>query len=172
MLIEILCIARIWSYDNIEFQQEIIDAAQSERKAATEEMLRAHCETVQAHNDVVAAEREARMLETIDAAYEDLERLREKSRSHAAQHLEKDSKDIEIENAFLELEAEAIQIQALEILDELKLYEAQLKESLKDLREIKNGKLLEEWKHPHREYMVHRIKDLLHSRSQEGWILI
>ena len=65
---------------------------------------------------------------------------------HAAHHLEDDAREIEIESTFQELEAEFQQEEAARAIDELREYELRLRESLKQVRALKNEHAIKEWK--------------------------
>jgi hypothetical protein len=145
-------------------QMEIIDEAQKELIHASDDRMRAHALRELAHAEAMSAEREADLIESIDAAYEEMERLRDLSVAHAAHHLENDAKDLEIESAFKELEASSKMEAGAELLKQLKENEAQLKDSLKQLRDFRNTKAMEEWKKteaPKHDMFLDKVKGLM-----------
>jgi hypothetical protein len=145
-------------------QMEIIDEAQKELIHASDDKMRAHALHEQAHAEAMSAEREADLIESIDAAYEDMERLRDLSVAHAAHHLENDAEDLEIKSAFKELEASSKMDAAADLLKQLEENEAQLKDSLKQLREFRNTKAVEEWKKteaPKHDMFLDKVKELM-----------
>ena len=144
-------------------QMEIIDEASKELMHASDDKVRAHALHEQAHVEAMSAEREAAFVESIDAGYEDLERLRDLSVAHAAHHLENNAKDLEIESAFKELEASSKMEAAAELLKQLEENEAQLKDSLKQMRDRRNTKAMEEWKKteaPKHDMFLDKVKEL------------
>jgi hypothetical protein len=126
--------------------QEIMHLAERQRREAIEE--RHYFQTIEneAHKDAAQARWEVDMLESIDAAYEDMERLRESARMHAAQNLEHDTHEMALEDAFVELEAEAVLDAASKVLDRVQEYENMLKASLKELNDRKMEDMRKGWK--------------------------
>jgi hypothetical protein len=126
-------------------QMEIIDEASKELIHASDDKMRAHALHEQAHAEAMSAEREAALLESIDAGYEDMERLRDLSVAHASHDLENDAEEHELYSSFKELEASAKKEKADILLKLLERNEAQLKDSLKQLRDFHYKKAAEEW---------------------------
>jgi hypothetical protein len=145
-------------------QMDIIDEAQKELMHASDDRMRAHALHEQAHAEAVSAEREAASVESIDAAYEDKERLRDLSVAHASHKLENDAEDLVIKSAFKELEASSKMEAAAELLKQLEENEALLKDSLKQMRDFRNTKAMEEWKKteaPKHEMFLGKVKALM-----------
>jgi hypothetical protein len=126
-------------------QMEIIDEAQKEMIHASDDKMRAHALHEQAQAEAMSAEREAALLESLDAGYEDMERLRDLSVAHASHDLENDAEEHELYSSFKELEASAKKEKADILLKLLERNEALLKDSLKQLRDFHYKKAAEEW---------------------------
>jgi hypothetical protein len=151
-------------------QMEIIDEAQKELIHASDDRMRAHTLHEQAHAEAMSAEHEAALLESIDAGYDDMERLRDLSVAHSSHDLENDAEDLEIKSAFKELEASSKKEAAAELLKQLEENEAQLKDSLRQLRDFHYKKATAEWKKaleewekteaPKHDMFLDRVKDL------------
>jgi hypothetical protein len=145
-------------------QMEIVDEAQEELMHATDDRMRAHALHEQAHAEAMSAEHEASLIESLDAGYEDMERLRDLSVAHAAHNLENDTEDLEITSAFKEVEASSRKEAAEELLKQLEENEAQLKDSLKQMRDFPNTKAIEEWKNaeaPKHKMFLDKVKELM-----------
>jgi len=127
-------------------QQEVLDEEHEREVHARNDILQARAIEYEAHSDAMSAEHEVKLLESIDAAYEDLERVRDLSVAHAAHRLEQDAKDIEIDSTFQELEAESEEERAAEMIKQLDRNLAQLKASLEELRKTKNEQTRTQWK--------------------------
>jgi hypothetical protein len=112
---------------------EIMDLAECQRREAIEERTIAQALENQAHDEAANASWEMDMLESIDASYEDMERMRESARLHVAQHLEQDMHEMALEDTFREMRAEVVILDASAILARIKEYETMLKGSLKEL---------------------------------------
>ena len=128
--------------------QEIIDIAKRHGKEAIQERHFNEAIEREATEGAEQAQWEVDMLESIDASYEDLERLRESSRLHAAEHLKHDTHEIAVEDAFVELEAEAVVEEATAVLDRIAEYEAKLKSSLKEVNDMKMEDMRKGWENP------------------------
>jgi hypothetical protein len=126
-------------------QMDIIDEAQKELIHASDDKMRAHALHEQAHAEALSADREAALLESFDAGYDDLERLRDLSVAHASHNLENDAEELEMYSSFKELEASAKKEKADVRLKLLERNEAQLKDYLKQLRDFHYKKAAEEW---------------------------
>jgi hypothetical protein len=126
-------------------QMEIIDEASKELMHASDDKKRAHALHEQARAEAMSAEREAALLESIDAGYEDMERLRDLSVAHASRNLENDAEELEMYSSFKELEASAKKEKADILLKLLERNEAQFKDSLKQLRDFHYKKAAEDW---------------------------
>jgi hypothetical protein len=124
-------------------QEEAVGVAQKKLDQAKGDLSRAQAANSQAHYDAVAAAEQAALVESIDDAYADLERLRDLSVVHAAHHLEEDSQDQLVEALFQELEAEVEEDTAFELLKQLEEHEKQLKETLEELKVFRNEKAME-----------------------------
>jgi hypothetical protein len=124
---------------------EIMDLAERQRREAIEGRNIAQAREHQAHDEAAQARWEIDMLEMIDASYEDMERMREIARLHAAQHLEHDMHEMALEDTFAEMEAEAALEDASAILARINEYETQLKESLKELHNLKMEQMRKRW---------------------------
>jgi hypothetical protein len=150
-------------------QMEIIDEADKEMMHASDDRMRAHALQEKAHAEAMSAEREAGLVESIDAGYEDLERLRDLSVAHAAHHLEDDAGNLAIKSAFSELNAASKKEVATELLKQLEENEAQLKDSLKQLRDARNTKAIEEWKKmeaPNHDIFLDKVKEFMFKLEQ------
>jgi hypothetical protein len=126
-------------------QMEIIDEAQKELIHASDDRMRAHTLHEQAHSEAMSAEHEADLMESIDAGYGVMERLRDLSVAHASHDLENDAEDLEFKSAFKELETSSKKEAAAKLLKQLEKNEAQLKDSLKQLRDFHHNKATAEW---------------------------
>jgi hypothetical protein len=126
-------------------QMEIIDEAQKELIHASDDKMRAHALHEQAQAEAMSAEREAALIESFDAGYEDMERLRDLSVAHANHDLENDAEELEMYSSFKELEASAKKEKADILLKLLERNEYVLKYSLKQLRDYHYKKAAEEW---------------------------
>lgn len=126
-------------------QEEILDQARVDMVAADDELQHVRTVQAEAHDVGVSAQHEAQLLESIDAAYEDLERLRDMSVVHASQQLEDDMKDVEIENTFRVLEAEDREFTAMEKINELDANLVRLKANIKQLKDMKHEKSMNLW---------------------------
>jgi hypothetical protein len=142
-------------------QNEILSEAADELAHGRGDAERAGGEQIRVRKDAAASEREAALLESIDADYEDRERLRDLSVAHAATHLEEDLKDLSVEAQFHELKAEVRKEEAEELLHQLEQQERDLKATMEELQNYKKEKNVEKWN-------LQFAKDKLHSRSQEG----
>jgi hypothetical protein len=124
---------------------EIMDLAERQRREAIEGRTISQVLENQAHNEAAHASWEMDMLELIDASYEDMERVRESARLHAAQHLEHDMHEMALEDTFIEMEAEAALEDASAILARIKEYETMLKGSLKELHNLRMEQMQKGW---------------------------
>jgi len=127
-----------------KFQEEL-DRAHEELVEADAELERVQALEKEAHGDAAGAELEASLLESIDAAYEDMERVRDMSVSHASHHLEDDLKDAEIDSIYKPMEAEDREEKAAETLDRLDANLKELRNSVQLLREEKRQRAMKEW---------------------------
>jgi hypothetical protein len=114
-----------------------LGAAQRELEHAVGDQIQAGALKREAHEAALSAEGEVRMLETVDSAYEDGERIRDLSVAHAARHLEDDALELEVESRFQQLEATSKMEDAEKAIEELRGYEARLRESAKQVRQHK-----------------------------------
>eukprot|EP00545_Synedropsis_sp_CCMP1620_P006131 CAMPEP_0119011326 /NCGR_PEP_ID=MMETSP1176-20130426/5600_1 /TAXON_ID=265551 /ORGANISM="Synedropsis recta cf, Strain CCMP1620" /LENGTH=248 /DNA_ID=CAMNT_0006964129 /DNA_START=153 /DNA_END=899 /DNA_ORIENTATION=+ len=130
-------------------EEQKIDKAGKDMEHAMGDMERAHEIKVQAHNDAIGAEDQAAMIESIDAGYEDFERLRDRSVANAARNQEEDAFNMEIEAQFQILEAESEKETAINLLQQLKQREKDLKVALKEVRDFKNKDAIREWEKEH-----------------------
>jgi hypothetical protein len=112
---------------------------------ASDDKMRAHALHEQAQAEAMSAEREAALIESFDAGYEDMERLRDLSVAHASHDLENDAEELEMYSSFKELEASAKKEKADILLKLLERNETVLKYSLKQLRDYHYKKAAEEW---------------------------
>jgi len=119
-------------------QQEKLDEATNHLERAKGDLEQAQALQEEAHGDAEWAEDEAAMVESLDAGYEDMERLRDLSVTHAAQQLEEDARDMVVEATFQELKAEAEQEDAAVLLQKLEQNERLLKVAIQELREEKS----------------------------------
>jgi hypothetical protein len=126
---------------------EIMDLAERQRRDAIEDRTISQALENQAHNEAAHASWEIYLLELIDASYEDMdmERMRESARLNAAQHLEHDMHEMALEDTFIEMEAEAALEDASAILARINEYETMLKESLKELHNLKREQMQKGW---------------------------
>lgn len=135
--------------DAVAFQRykkmEDLGEAQDQLNHATGDRLMASVLKEDAHNAAVSAGHETEMLESIDSSYEDVERHRDLSIAHAAQHLEADAREMELESRFQELEASNEMEEAEKAIEELRDYEIRLRESVKQVRQHKSEKAMNEW---------------------------
>jgi hypothetical protein len=116
-------------------QMEIVDEAEKELIQASDDRMLAlflHEKNAEA----MSAEREAALLDSLDAGYEDMERLRD---------LPVDAEELEMYSSFKVLEAASKKEKADKLLKLLERNEAQFKDSLKQLRDSHNKKAAEEW---------------------------
>jgi len=153
-------------------QLELVRSAQKELRQSLDDLQRAKSLKEQAHGEAMSAEHEAQLLESIDAAYEDLERLRDLSVSHAAHHLEHDAKELEIESSFKELEASSQLEEAEAAIEQLEHNEQFLKDSLDALRSVKHDRDMEEWKKSKGAdgpKPLHSLKELKQEHTQWNW---
>jgi hypothetical protein len=126
-------------------QMEIIDKAQKELIHASDDRMRAHTLHEQKHAEAMSAEHEAALLDSIDAGYEDMERLRDLSVSHASHDLENDAEELEMYSSFKEIEAASKKEKADKLLKLIERNEAQFKEALKQLRDLQNKMATKKW---------------------------
>jgi hypothetical protein len=126
-------------------QEEIFDKANVDFRHAHADLEAAHILHESAAREACGAEREVAMVESVDDAYEDKERARELAVAHAAQKLEKDARDLEVNAQFQEWEAEAERAQAAEILAEFEKHEKDLKGTLQELQNFRRENLLKTW---------------------------
>ena len=126
--------------------EEIVEEADDVMKLARDDRRRAHFAKDQAHDEAISAAREAAMVEEFGAAYEDLERARDIAVFHSDHVLEVDAAAIEENSEVIELEAGDRKKQALHLLKELKENEANLRDSLGELRKRKNEQAMGEWR--------------------------
>lgn len=127
-------------------QQEIIDAAEKAIEVADAKRVYAHSLREALHREAMGAEREAKIIDSIDDAYEDLERVRDLAVSHADHHLEEDMKDLEIVSTLEEAEAFSKQAEATRLLQQLEQNEAELKTMLNELKSLKKDMLMKAWR--------------------------
>lgn len=130
-------------------QEEKLAEASEHLQHAIGDLEQAQALQEEAHGDAEWSKDEAAMVESLEAGYEDLERLRDLSVTHAAHHLEEDARDLVLEATFQELKAEAEQEDAAELLRKLEQNEAVLKATIQQLREEKNAALKEKWETHH-----------------------
>jgi hypothetical protein len=127
-------------------QEEILSEVTDELVHAHGDVERAEEEKRRVHQDAAASEHEASLLESVDADYEDQERVRDLSVAHAAHHLEDDLQDLSVDAQFHELEAEIKQEEAEELLHQLEQQERDLKVTMKEIKNYKKEKNVEKWK--------------------------
>ena len=125
-------------------QEEKLEEANEHLQKAIGDLEQAQALQEQAHADAEWSQDEANMVESLEAGYEDLERLRDLSVHHAAQHLEEDARELVMEATFQELEAQAEQEDAVNLLRKLEHNERLLKDTIKQLKEEKNQQLREQ----------------------------
>lgn len=125
--------------------QEELDKAHADALNAEEDVKKVKALEREAHGDAEGADAEAGMLETIDAAYEELERLRDSSVAHASRHLEEDLRDVEIESTFRQLEAEDREEKEAETLERLDENLRRLQQTVRDLREERRQRARDKW---------------------------
>lgn len=130
-------------------QQEKLSEANEHLQHALGDLEQAQALQDQARGDAAWSEDEASMVESLDAGYEDLERLRDLSVSHAAHQLEEDCRDQVVEATFQELKAESEVEDATELLRMLEENEAHLKAIIQQMREEKNHELKQQWETHH-----------------------
>lgn len=126
-------------------QEEKIEQAEDNLLHALGDLDQAQALYEEARGDSEWAEDEAAMVESLDADYEDLERLRDLSVHHAAQQLVGDLRDQVMESTFQELKAEMELEDATELLDILKRNERALKATIEEMRKEKNAELREKF---------------------------
>jgi len=136
--------AEMTSYQKHQ-QEEKLEEANEHLQHALSDLEHAQALQEQAHGDAEWSEDEAAMVESLEAGYEDLERLRDLSVHHAAHHLEEDARNQVVEATFQELKAEAEQEDAAELLRMLQENEQILKATIQQLKEEKNHKAREKW---------------------------
>ena len=127
--------------------EEVVEEADDEMRHARSDRRAAHFVKENAHQEAEMAAHDAGMVKDFDGAYEDLERARDLSVVHADHLLEKDAERLELDAETLELEAGDRKKYALSMLKELQEKESELRASLKELRQHKNQRSLEEWRH-------------------------
>lgn len=146
--------------------QDRLEEARMKHERAADDRQRASLWREKAHQDALGAEHEVELVESMNAAYEDLERVRDLSVAHAAHELEEGAKDLEIESTFRDLEAIAQMESAEEALIQLKVNEEHLKESLKQLREMKSDKAVKDWvaakHHKMHKWFLDRLQEAMH----------
>ena len=132
--------------------------------------------TLEFHAEAMSAEREAALLESIDAGYEDMERLRDLSVAHASRDLENDAEEHELYSSFKELDASAKIEKADILLKLLERNEAQLKDSLKQLRDFHYKKAAEQWVKAKEEWEKteapkhDELRDSHYKKAKENWV--
>ena len=126
-------------------QEEKLDQAHEKLDHALGDLEQAQALYEEARGDSEWAEDEAAMVESLDAGYEDMERLRDLSVHHAAHHLEEDARDRVMEATFQELKAELDIEDATELLSILKQNELALKATIQEMRKEKGEALREKF---------------------------
>lgn len=126
-------------------QEEKLSEANEHLQQAMGDLERAQALQEEAHGDAAWAEDEAAMVESLDAGYEDLERLRDLSVNHAAHQLEEDARDLVVQATFEELKAEVEQEDAAELLRKLEQNKKILKATIQQLRDEKSQHLKDKW---------------------------
>jgi hypothetical protein len=126
-------------------QAEMVDAADAEYRHAHGDFVQAQDLHLQSVSDATMAEKQAAMVESIDADYEDRERLRDLAVAHAARQVEHDTRELEVESQFRELEAEVKLDEAATLLQQFEQYERDLKATRKELEEFKREKAMKTW---------------------------
>ena len=139
-------------------QVQAVERAEMQLHDASEDRRTAAALKGASHLAAHSAEREADLVESVDAPYEDHERVRELAKAHAAHHREVDAREVELEGIFQELEAEAQQNEARRAIAELREYELRLRESVQQIRRQQCEKALEEWKE-HEQHKYDAILD-------------
>lgn len=127
-------------------QEEKLEQAHEKLDHALGDLEQAQALYEEARGDSEWAEDEAAMVESLDAGYEDMERLRDLSVHHAAHHLEEDARDRVMEATFQELKAELDIEDATELLSILKQNELALKATIQEMRKEKGEGLREKFK--------------------------
>lgn len=125
-------------------QMKVLDEAEKEMKKALGDIEQARALKDQVHDEAIQAEKEATLLESIDAQYEDMERVRDQAVVHADRQLEEDADILEMQSEYHRELAEGKEQRAARILKQVQEYEARLKQALKEMRELKTGKPLRE----------------------------
>lgn len=124
-------------------QEEKLERANENLDHALGDLEQAQALYEEARSDSQWAEDEAAMVESLDAGYEDMERLRDLSVHHAAHQLEEDARDMVMEATFQELKAELDIEDATELLSILKQNELALKATIQEMRKEKGAALKE-----------------------------
>jgi hypothetical protein len=125
--------------------EEAIGEADAKLAQAKQDLRHAQARRREAHDQAVGAAEQAALIESIDAAYEDLERLRDLSVVHAARHLEEDTSAQIVEAQFQELDAKMKREYAVDLLKQLEQNEEELKALLKGLKDSKNELAMKKW---------------------------
>jgi hypothetical protein len=146
-------------------QVETIADSEKEFKHAQGDLERAQALKAQYHMTGGMAEEEAAMIEHDDAEYEDLERKRDLSVSHAAHHIEEDANNLILEAQMHEYKAMVGFEDAISVLRELEENEKLLKETLKDIRkEHHQADAMGHWiehNKPKHETFIRKAKDVI-----------
>lgn len=125
--------------------QEIVGETTEEFKRAVGDLAQVKAESRRAHDEAKWASDQMALIESIDAGYEDMERLRDMAVAHASHDIELGLEAREVEALCHELEAYAKHEEALRLLKKLEEREAELKATLKELRSLNNKEKLEQW---------------------------
>lgn len=145
-------------------QEEKFSKANENLQHAIGDLEKAQAMYEEARGDAEWAEDEAAMVESLDAGYEDMERLRDLSVHHAAHQLEEDARDLVMEATFQELKAEIDIEDSAELLDILKRNELALKKTIEEMRKEKNAELREKFEThemPKHQDFVKAVKKIL-----------
>lgn len=126
-------------------QADMLEAAEAEYRHAHGDVEQAQALHHQAAQEASYAEKQAAMLESIDAAYEDRERKRDLSVAHAAHQLQHDASELEVEAQFHELEAELKRDDAAQLLRQFEEHERDLKLILRELQGSMKNKAMKGW---------------------------
>jgi hypothetical protein len=126
-------------------QAEMVEDAEAEYRHAHGDVEMARTLHDNAAQDAAAAEMHASMVESIDADYEDRERLRNLAVAHAAHQVEHDAHELQVESQFKELEAESKRDEAARLLQQFEQYERELKVTRKELEAFKRDKAMKAW---------------------------
>jgi hypothetical protein len=129
---------------DVEFEHS--SSARQTFATALGEEMESEAAFIQANADIKGATNQVNMVEGLDAAYEDTERLRDLSVVHAA-HDEEQDWMVKVKNAESIASQAKLEFQNAERkLQELEQQEVELKQALKELHVAKNALMMKKWK--------------------------